>query len=109
MTSATNDPNDDPNDEVDDPIDEVDLDEGRLDAELDAGGGDLGVSLRALLEPPTGIERRTADTVEETLRGRSAVSLGMDLLTLGWRTVATILTDDPPPADGVPEGNDHDE
>ncbi len=108
MTDVT--PPVDPEDPVSPPddVDQVDdvLDEAALDAELDATDDAIGLSLRALLEPPTDIERRTADTVDRALHGRSALSIGMDLLGLGWRTVATILTDDPVPADGVPEGND---
>ena len=86
-----------------------DLDEAALDAELAADEGTLGVSLRALLEPPEDIERRTTDNVDRSLHGRSALSIGMDLLGLGWRTMTTILTDDPPRADGVPEGNGHED
>jgi hypothetical protein len=86
-----------------------DLDEAALDAELAADEGTLGVSLRALLDPPEDIERRTADNVDRSLHGRSALSIGMDLLGLGWRTMTTILSDDPPRADGVPEGNGHED
>ena len=94
----------------DDRIDDLDdLDEAALDAELAADEGALGVSLRALLDPPEDISRRTTDNVDRNLHGRSALSIGMDLLGLGWRTMATILTDDPPRADGVPEGNGHDD
>lgn len=90
---------------------DADLD-AEFDAELDAelaDGGDVGASLRALLEAPQGIERRTADVVDRSLRGRSGLDLGLDLLGLGWWTARTILTDDPPPADGEGEGNDHEE
>jgi hypothetical protein len=91
-----------------DDLDDLDdLDEAALDAELEADVGSLGVSLRALLDPPDDIGRRTTDNVDRNLHGRSALSIGMDLLSLGWRTMATILTDDPPRADGVPEGNGH--
>jgi hypothetical protein len=76
---------------------------------LDDDIGDLGASLRALLEPPGDIRRRTAAVVGRELRGRSAVDLGLDLLGLGWWTVRTILTDDPTPADGEDEGNDDEE
>jgi len=90
-------------------LDDHAVDEAALDAELaeaEQAQGDLGVSLRALLEPPGDIEQRTADGVDRSLHGRSALSLGMDLLGLGWLTITTILTDDLPPADGVPEGID---
>jgi hypothetical protein len=80
-----------------------------VDQALEDDTGDLGASLRALLEPPGDIRRRTADVVGRELRGRSAMDLGLDLLGLGWWTVRTILTDDPTPADGEDEGNDDEE
>jgi hypothetical protein len=82
------------------------LDDRELDAALDATDDAIGLSLRALLEPPGDIERRTASTVDRALHGRSALSIGMDLLGLGWRTVATILTDEAVRADEEPEGMD---
>lgn len=99
------------NPEPPDPTDETEpgpipLDEPALNAALDAGNPDLGRSLRALLDPPGDIERRTAHVVDRNLRGRSAGGLALDLLGLGWLTLTTILTGEGPRADGTPEGND---
>jgi hypothetical protein len=82
-----------------DPQDPEALDAGELDAELDADDGALQGSLRALLAPPTDIEDRVAGQVSQQLIARSVAGTALDLLGLGARTLMTILTDAPPPAD----------
>ncbi|UDY36349.1 hypothetical protein [Dermatobacter hominis] len=84
------------------------LDTAAIDAELEADDGQLRGSLRALLEPPSDIEDRVADTVSQQLIGRSAAGTALDLLGLGVRTLMTILTEPPPPADRNGTGAAHD-
>lgn len=81
-------------------------DEDLLDRELRTGPGDLGASLRALLEPPGDIRDRTSDVIGRSLTGTSTFAVAADLLGLGWRTARTILSDDPAPADGGSEGTE---
>ena len=78
-----------------------------LDRALDEPTGDLGPSLRALLDPPSDIRRRTARAVGRELRGRSSAELALDLLGLGLWTFRTILTDEAPRADTRGEGCEH--
>lgn len=75
------------------------MDPAELDRELDRGDPALSTSLRALLAPPTDIEDRVADQVSEQLIGGSVAGTAFDLLGLGLRTLQTILTETPGPAD----------
>lgn len=80
---------------VDVELDEVELDE----VELAEDDGSLGDALRALLQPPEAIGDRVADTVSEHLASRSTSGVALDLLGLGARTLAVMLTGEAPRAD----------
>lgn len=71
-----------------------------VDRALAATGDDWSADLRALLAPGAGIGRRTVDSVDRTLRGRSAGGMALDLLGTGWHTLRLLLSDEPQPADG---------
>ena len=75
-----------------------------LDAELDGDEGLLGHRLRELLAPEADLGRQTTHQVDQTLRARSVMATGMDLLGLGWLTMRELLTDEPPRADGESGG-----
>ncbi|MFZ4517867.1 MAG: hypothetical protein ACOYOP_05740 [Microthrixaceae bacterium] len=103
MNTIPSEPDDGPDHEL---LDQEQLDDHRLDRELDEDAGDLGASLRALLDPPGDIRNRTTDVVGRSLSGGSVFAVATDLLGLGWRTARTILSDDPAPADGSSEGTE---
>lgn len=86
-----------------DPFDAVD-DEDTLDDELDAHEGLLGAHLRELLAPEVDLGRQTTHHVDRTLRARSVLATGLDLLGVGWLTMRELLTDEPSRADGESEG-----
>lgn len=73
-----------------------DIDAELADIETDAS---LSNALRTLLQPPEDIEARVADTVSDQLISRSAGATVLDLLGLGPRTIAFLLTGAPGPAD----------
>jgi hypothetical protein len=85
-----------------DPDEDEPFDDLAFDDEL--GDGHLGEHLRALLAPDEGLERHTTHHVDRTLRGRSVLGTGLDLLGLGWLTMRELLTDEPRRADGEGEG-----
>jgi hypothetical protein len=89
------DPMIDPDDGFDDELDGLDD---------DLADGHLGEHLRALLAPDQDLERHTTHHVDRTLRGRSVLGTGLDLLGLGWLTMRELLTDEPRRADGEGEG-----
>ncbi len=91
-----------PADDVD-PIDDELADE-ELDRELAAADGVLSDQLRALLDPGGDLHRRTADDVDRNLRSTDTLGAALELLSIGWWTVRTVLTDDHRPADRGPEG-----
>ena len=80
------------------------VDERDLDAELDLDEELLGDRLRELLAPEEDLGRQTTHQVDQTLRARSVMATGMDLLGLGWLTMRELLTDEPTRADGEGEG-----
>jgi len=85
--------------------DQTDADlELQLDAELAGDEGLLGHRLRELLAPEDDLFSQTTHQVDRTLRARSALAVGMDLLGLGWLTMRELLTDEPSRADGEREG-----
>ncbi len=92
-------PDPDPDADPDPETTGLDMDPSEIDRELDRGDPALSTSLRALLAPPTDIEDRVADQVSEQLIGGSVAGTAFDLLGLGLRTLQTILTDAPGPAD----------
>lgn len=61
--------------------------EARLDAELADTEALFGAELKALLDPDAGLSARTRQEVNEALLARSALSLTVDLLSVGWQTV----------------------
>lgn len=65
---------------------------------------ELRLKLRTLLDQPEDLSGRTARDLDRTLRGRSVLSTGMDLLGLGLRTAQLLLTDPTEPADQDREG-----
>lgn len=67
-----------------------------VDEELAATEGRWSEDLRQLLTPGAGMERRTADSVDRTLRGRSVGATALDLLGVGWHTLRLLAGDDPP-------------
>lgn len=83
-----------------------DLPEEELDAELDHDDPRLRDELRQLLDPGTDLQRRASDDIDRTLRGRSFLTTGLDLIGLGWWTAKEMLRDDRPHADGEVEDDD---
>ena len=95
----------DPMPEPDDPFDdELDGLDAMDETDDDLADGHLGEHLRALLAPDQDLERHTTHHVDRTLRGRSVLGTGLDLLGLGWLTMRELLTDEPRRADGEGEG-----
>lgn len=85
--------------------DDTDLDDPMdLDESFDDADG-LGEQLRSLIDPAADLTERTLDDVEGTMRARSALAMGLDLLGVGWWTVTAILTDEPSCADQEVEGH----
>lgn len=74
-------------------------------SELDDDPSDLGSRLRSLLDPAEDLPNRTRQDVDRTLRGRSVLSTGLELLGLGVWTASTLLSDPPGDADGNREGD----
>jgi hypothetical protein len=72
--------------------------------ELASDVGDLGERLRSLLDPGADLTHRTGEDISRTLRGRSALATGLDLLGLGVWTARTLLSDPHPRADEESEG-----
>jgi hypothetical protein len=91
-----------PADDID-PVDDAVADD-ELDRELAAADGVLSEQLRALLDPGGDLRRRTADDVDRSLRSTDTLGAALELLSVGWWTVRTVLTDDHRPADRGPEG-----
>ena len=75
-----------------------------LDQELEEDA-ELSARLRALFDPSTDLRDRTASDVDRTLRGRSILATGLDLLGLGLWTTRALLSDPASPADREQEGN----
>lgn len=101
-------PADDP---ADDPADAAGTTDGAdgadvpgMDDELDAHEGLLGAHLRELLAPEDDLGRQTTHQVDRTLRARSVLATGLDLLGLGWLTMRELLTEEHLRADGESEG-----
>lgn len=67
-------------------------------------GGDLGQQLRSLLDPDGDLSGRVHTDVDRTLRGRSVLATGLDLVGLGLWTARELLTDPPAHADEDLEG-----
>lgn len=72
--------------------------------ELDQGDDELTVRLRSLLDADHDLRGRTSADVERTLRGRSLLATGLELLGLGWWTTRALLSDEVGPADEEQEG-----
>jgi hypothetical protein len=72
--------------------------------ELDRGDEELSSRLRSLLDPAADLPDRTTLDVDRTLRGRSVLAMGFELLGLGPWTVRALLSDAVGPADRE-EGN----
>jgi hypothetical protein len=70
-----------------------DLDEQELDRELSHADHVLSSQLRELLDPAAGLTERTAQDIDRSLRGRSALGAAFDLLGLGWWTATALLGD----------------
>jgi hypothetical protein len=85
-------------------LDEAALDEAALDLALADEDAALGTQLRALLDPGGERRARTAADVDRALRSRNTLGATLDLLSVGWWTARTLLTDDRSPADRGPEG-----
>jgi hypothetical protein len=75
-----------------------------LDDELE-DDQELSARLRALFDPSADLRDRTASDVDRTLRGRSILATGLDLLGLGLWTTRALLSDPASPADQEQEGN----
>jgi len=65
--------------------------EARLDAELAETEALFGAELKALLDPDAGLSARTRLEVNDALLARSALSLTVDLLSVGWQTVRVMF------------------
>jgi hypothetical protein len=83
--------------------DEV-LPDDELDRQLAEHDGALSDQLRALLDPDGDLRRRTASDVDRSLRSTDTLGAALELLSVGWWTARTVLTDDHRPADRGPEG-----
>ncbi len=84
-----------------------DLDSAELDDDLDddlPADSELVMHLRSLLDPSEDLTARTQVDVDRTLRGRSVLATGFELLGLGVATARELLSDPPLPADREPEG-----
>jgi len=68
-----------------------DAHEARLDAELADTEALFGAELKALLDPDAGLSARTCQEVNDALLARSALSLTVDLLSVGWQTVRVMF------------------
>lgn len=81
--------------------------EARLDAELAETEALFGAELKALLDPDAGLSARTRLEVNEALLARSALSLTVDLMSVGWQTVRVMFgpPDDPSRNAGPPRGS----
>jgi hypothetical protein len=75
-----------------DPPEALDPPDPALDDELRATEGALAEDLRALLTPGAGMGRRTADSVDRTLRARSTGATALELLGTGWRTLSLLVS-----------------
>lgn len=89
----------DPHSEAAD-IDDPSLDEVQLDRALAEGDDELGVQLRALLDPGAAVQERTKADVDRALRSTNTMDALLDLAGVGWWTLRALLTDDRGSADG---------
>jgi hypothetical protein len=96
---VTGPPPHDPHTEAAD-VDEPLLDEVQLDRALADGDDELGVQLRALLDPGAAVRDRTKADVDRALRSTNTMDALLDLAGVGWWTLRALLTDDRGPADG---------
>ncbi len=78
---------------IDDDLDE--LEEGVLDAELDASEqtfrDQFGTELAELVEAPAGLASRTAVGVGDALLTRSTLAAALDVLGTGWHTLRLLV------------------
>lgn len=65
----------------------------------------LGPQLAQLLASSDRLDRDVSNQVDRRLRGRSAMTDVLDLLSLGWSTMRVLLIDDTTSADSEGEGH----